>query len=391
MSRGINILIISKDSTLLDHEAIIGDTRKRHITYANILRSKYPGSRIKIITYTKRSSPKELEYISEGISIYGTNSIHRITFIFGIIKLLPIVLREKWQPNIVTVQTPWEEGVIGYVLSKSLKAKFIPQIHFDLFSDYWLQENRLNYCRKYIAFMLLIRSDAIRVVSELQKEKLVCELGVTENKIRVIPVGVNFQPVHGGKSEYKEGISPLLIDTKVVLFVGRFYAPKNLHLWVETAEIINRRLNNVMFVMVGNGPMYLDVKEAVINRNLTSKFLFLGYIKHGDLPKVYAASDVFLLTSKYEGFGRVVLEAYMASIPVVSTMCAGTLDLIESGKTGILSHFNDAESLAKSVVRLLEDDQLRVQYGEKGREKVLKEYDNYKLASDLVDFWSCQI
>ncbi|MBK8163343.1 MAG: glycosyltransferase family 4 protein [Gammaproteobacteria bacterium] len=388
MGHPINILLLSKDPTLFEqNDAVIGDTRKRHIAYSNILQSRYPGSQIKVITYTKRTSLLQHEKINQSLSIFGTASAHRITYLAGVIRMLPKTLEDGWRPDIVTAQTPWEEGIVGYVISRIFNAKFILQIHFDLFSEHWRKENRFNLWRNLIARALIKRSDAVRVVSEFQKHQLVDCLGKPSGTIRVIPVGVNFQPLDGEKSAFKRKIAISLEAKKVVLFVGKFYAPKNLQLWIDVAQLISRDNPDVMFVMAGNGPMFGEIREAVINRGLSDRFIFLGYVKHEELPGIYAAADVFLLTSYYEGFGRVVLEAYLAKIPVVSTKCAGTLDLIESGVTGILAPVGDAQTLADGVINLLSADELRMSYGTKGHARVNVKYGFANLSNKLVDFW----
>jgi len=114
-------------------------------------RRKYPGSEIRIITYTSVSQPIQTEQVSDGLRIYGTGSIHRATYLFGLLKRLPKVLAKGWRPDVVTVQTPWEEGSLGYIIARLLKAKYLPQLHFDLFSNDWKKEHWLNGWRKQVA------------------------------------------------------------------------------------------------------------------------------------------------------------------------------------------------------------------------------------------------
>lgn len=388
MAHPLNVLIIGKDPTLFEHkETMIGDTRKRHITYSKILGSHLPGSQIRIITYTQRSDNHQVEHVNDNLIIYGTSSFHRASYIFGVARLLAKVLNQGWRPDIITVQTPWEEGVIGFLISKLVKAKFILQLHFDLFSTYWRDEAKINRWRAIIARLLVRNAHAIRVVSGFQKRALIENFGIPEKIIRVIPVGVNFLPLHGEKSDFKNSISTSLTSKKVILFVGRFYKPKNLHLWIDAAERIRDHIHDVKFVMVGNGPMFSEIRNEVEERKLGDYFLFLGYVRHEELPAIYAAADIFLLSSYYEGFGRVVLESYMAGVPVVSTKCAGTLDLIDHESTGLLCPVNDADALANSSIKLLKNDSLRMRYGEQGRIKVENKFCFSKLANDLVDFW----
>ena len=234
---------------------------------------------------------------------------------------------------------------------------------------------------------LLKHADSIRVVSNLQREKLTKQLDIAAEKIHIAPVTVNFQPVSGLKSDFKKKISPPLETKKVVLFVGRFYAPKNLKLWVEVAEQISRKVPNVAFIMAGDGPLFDEIQLVVKQKKLTYQFDFLGNVGYEKLPEVYAAADVFLLSSHYEGFGRVILEAYMAGVPVVSTACTGPEDIIESGTTGFLVPPGNCPALTDAMLKLLQDDESRERFGKMGQEKVMKEFNHKNLTAKIIAAW----
>jgi len=117
-----------------------------------------------------------------------------------------------------------------------------------------------------------------------------------------------------------------------------------------------------------------DIQLFVKQKKLTEQFYFIGNVGYEKLPEVYAAADVFLLSSHYEGFGRVILEAYMAGVPVVSTACTGPEDIIDSGSTGFLVPPGDCPALTDAVLKLLQDDELREPFGKRGQEKVMKQF-----------------
>lgn len=388
MAQTLNILILGKDPTLFSKEKnTFGDTRKRHIAYAAALQQKHPESEIRIITYTPAPEIILTEKVCDGLRIYGTNSINRATYLWGILKRLPAVLADGWRPDVVTAQTPWEEGSLGYWISRGLRARFIPQLHFDIFSEEWKRESLLNPWRKKTAFRLFRRAAVIRVVSNKQREKLMDYWCIAGNKISVVPVGVNFRPVNGPKSGFKKRIADKLEGKKVVLFAGRFHAQKNLALWVDAAEKISRQVPDAAFVLAGDGPLLDNIKSRVRERRMWDKFYFPGSIAHDQLPSIYAASDIFLLSSNYEGLPRVIVESYLSGIPVVSTMCNGPEDLIDHGITGFLAPCKDSDGLAEAVVRLLEDDGMRERFGRLGNRKITESFSLDVLAGKLISCW----
>jgi len=389
MNQTLNILILGKDPTLFaSTPGTTQDTRKRHIAYAEVLRRKYPNSEVRIITYTPASQPIQTEQVSEGLRIYGTGSIHRATYLFGILKRLPKVLAKGWRPDVVTVQTPWEEGSFGYIIARLLKAKYLPQLHCDPFTEAWKKEHWLNPWRRIVAFWLLKHADRIRTDSNELREKVIKQLGISAEKVQTAALAVvNFHPVSGLKSDFKKKIAPVLETKKIVLFVGLFYAPKNLKLWVEAAEQISQQVSEVAFVMAGNGPLFNDIQLLVQQKKLTEQFYFLGSVGYEKLPEIYAAADVFLLSSNYESFGRVILEAYMAGVPVVSTAGVGPKDQIEHGTTGFLVPVGDSRAISDGVVNLLQDDDLRRRFGKMGQEKMMTQFSKEAMSEKVVATW----
>lgn len=388
MPRTLNILILGKDPTLFSSEkTTFGDTRKRHMVYAAELQRRHPESEIRTITYTPASQIRQYEKVCKGFRIYGTGSAHRTTFVLGLLKQLRTVLADGWRPDVVTVQTPWEEGVIGYLIARCFKAKYLPQLHFDLFSDDWKIEHWLNPWRRLVASWLFKHADSVRVVSTVQREKLVKHLGIAAEKIQIVPVGVNFKPADESKELYKNNISTGLAAKKVVLFVGRFCQQKNLPLWVDVAEQVVSQIPDAAFVMAGDGSLSAEIKTLVRQKGLEDRFHLLGNVGHEQLPEVYAAADLFLLSSHYEGFGRVIVESYLAGVPVVSTACTGPEDIIDPGVTGFLLPCGDCQGLADAVVNLLQNDELRERFGSLGQQSVLGQFSLEALTGKLITCW----
>jgi glycosyltransferase involved in cell wall biosynthesis len=384
-----NILVLSKDPSLFNRVSSthIGDARRRHIFYSTRLRERYPNSEIRIITYTQNKEGGSYDQPHEGLRLYGTRSYWRATYLFDLVRQLPTVLADGWRPDVVTVQTPWEEGVVGYLIARWLGANFLPQLHFDLFSPRWLGEHWLNPWRFLVAKAILRCADRVRVVSTPLRDSVIAQCRVPLGRIHVAPVGVNFIPVTGDKRNFKSRLAVTLVDRKMVLFVGHLYAPKNLELWVDVARLVIERVSAVAFVIVGDGPDECMLRERVIAAGLTDRFVFTGRQDHAVLPQIYAAADVFLLTSHYEGFGRVVLESLLSGVPVVSTACTGPEDLIEDGFSGYLLPCGDAAGLAERVIELLKDDSRAAAMGRAGRERAEQQFSLEALTDRMIDSW----
>ncbi len=386
----MKVLILSKDRSVFSTaNNITSDTRKRHQLYASMLREKYGNdSEIRLIGYSLKSEEYGVQTLDDGLALYPTNSLFRIFYLFDVIRIIVFALK-NWRPDLVTVQTPWEEGTVGYLYSRLVKAKYLPQLHFDLFSRGWRKEHILNQWRYRVASHLLRHSDGVRVVSEYLKNEVNSVLGISLQRLHVVPVGANFMPVsdHENKEYYKRLIDPAIKRKRVVLFVGNFYPPKNLPLWIEVAERIALNVNNVHFVMAGDGVMFDEAKKYIDEKGLKDRFTLLGAVAHDKLPQVYAAADVFLLTSDHESFGRVVLESYLSGVPVVSTSTSGSVELIDCDKTGIIANCGDKLKLCDGVTKLLADKKLSSRYAKEGKMQLTNRFLVDSLADKMIAMW----
>ncbi|MEL6248711.1 MAG: glycosyltransferase family 4 protein [Cyanobacteria bacterium J06627_15] len=381
------VLMVSKDRTLLANPTGFGDTLKRHILYAELLRARRPESDIRILTYSPYTFSQQRFNPVPGLRIYGTGSRHRALYSADALALLESITVDGWRPTVVTVQEPWEAGLVGFLAARRWGARFIPQVHFDLFAQDWLRESWTNRPKFWIACYLLRQADQVRAVSTVQQRKLVESLKLPPEAVHVVPVGVNFEPTTESQLDCRCRL--LLAQTlgPVVLFVGRLCAQKNLPLWVTVAEQILAELPTAQFLIAGDGPLRGDIEAQVQSKGLQSAVVFLGSVAYSALPEVFGAADVLLLTSHYEGFGRVVVEAQMARLPVVATACTGPEDIIVDGQTGYLCEPGDQSGLAAAVLTLLKDEAKRSSLAAAGQRRVATLFDKKRLAEQLVEAW----
>jgi glycosyltransferase involved in cell wall biosynthesis len=115
------------------------------------------------------------------------------------------------------------------------------------------------------------------------------------------------------------------------------------------------------------------------------RIIFTGKVSHHDLPRYFAACDVFVLPSisRLEAFGLVVLEAMASSKPVIISNIPGVMELVTDGEEGLLTEPMNVEDLAEKINILMADPKLRKSMGEKGREKVVREFTWDKVVSQI--------
>jgi glycosyltransferase involved in cell wall biosynthesis len=112
-----------------------------------------------------------------------------------------------------------------------------------------------------------------------------------------------------------------------------------------------------------------------------------GHIPNQELPKYYAASDIFLLSSEYDNFPNVILEAMSCKLPVVATNVGGVNTQIEHQVNGLLAENHNAEGLAQAINTLAENKENRQKIGEINRNKVLQTYNWESVGKKLLEVY----
>jgi len=193
------------------------------------------------------------------------------------------------------------------------------------------------------------------------------------NQVTVVHNGVDtnaFTPEVDGSEVRKElGIEE---KQKVVTILGRLDAWKGHRFFLRAAQQIVKRVDQVTFLVVGDGDLKKELQEYAVKLGIADSVNFCGYRE--DIPKIIAATDVLVLASLRESFGRVIIEAMAMGKPVVATNGGGVPEIIRSDHTGILVEFANPDAISEAVVRLLNDEKLSKRIGQAGLKRVQEKF-----------------
>ncbi|MBM7853716.1 glycosyltransferase involved in cell wall biosynthesis [Desulfohalotomaculum tongense] len=166
-----------------------------------------------------------------------------------------------------------------------------------------------------------------------------------------------------------------------IITVGRLSVQKDPLSWLDIVEETLSAVNTpVRFTWVGDGPLRKEIEKEIEKRGLIKHIRLLGCRK--DIPDLLSKADIFLLTSKWEGFPLVLLEAMAGGLPVVSYNVGGISECILDGVNGYLHDQGDAKRMVHSLSRLINNIELRHRLGNKGRELAVTKFDisHFKLS-----------
>lgn len=162
-------------------------------------------------------------------------------------------------------------------------------------------------------------------------------------------------------------------DEFVALYVARFQAFKNHAVLLDAFARFVREHSAARLVLVGSGPLRERCEQQAADLGVAEKVLFLGETPYGDLPGVYAAADVKVISSDYESFCFAALEAMSAGLPVLTTDCAWVPRLVADG-AGMVVPVGDAAALAAGLKKLADNPALRRRMGATGRQQILERH-----------------
>jgi len=196
------------------------------------------------------------------------------------------------------------------------------------------------------------------------------------DKIVVIPNGINIKEVTTPLTREKSReILGLPQNSEIILFFGSLVEYKGPDILLKAFKKVKNVVPNAKLIFAGRGHMDSQLKETAKQMNISKDVIFTGFVEDNVKPLYYKAADVFCLpsTTLAESFGIVNLEAMAAGIPIVSSNLGGIPDIVKNGENGLLSKPYDVEMLAENLIKLLENDNLRVEMGKTGL-KLVKNY-----------------
>jgi len=295
-------------------------------------------------------TPKDEEKVlSNKVKVYGVGGRGKILKFLRVFNLAKKLLQGE-DYDLITVQDQYYLAWLAWKLARQFKIGLEIQVHgFEKFFGW----------RKMIAKFVIPRADAIRVVSQRLKKQMIDDFGVKEEKITVVPI-------------YVERISHIAYRTSpdgkfIFLTVSRLVPVKNIEMQIRAFKNLELRFKNIELWIAGEGELREKLEVETHNH---ASVRFFGW--QNDLGKFYSQADAFLLTSNYEGWGMVIIEAASFGLPIIMTDvgCAG--EVIKDGESGIVIPVGGQKELEAAMRKIIEDEDLRQKLGEGAKKAVEK-------------------
>jgi len=255
------------------------------------------------------------------------------------------------------------------LISKIRKIPYIAHIHADV-EPSGIMGFLLPFYKKLFLQGILNNSSKIVVPSKDYIDLISKKYKISKTKICEISNGVD--------PKYFKFKSIKLHSPIRLLSVCRLSKSKNIPLLIQAFKLVIEKNNrDVELHIVGEGEEKNKIFNLIKKEKLEKKVILHGSLWGKDLYNIYANSDIFILTSGYESFGLVLIEAMASGLPVVVSNITSIKNIIDNGVTGLLVKLTP-DDFAKAIVKLLSNSQLREKLIENGL-KEIKKYDWNKI------------
>lgn len=230
---------------------------------------------------------------------------------------------------------------------------------------------KANKIESYFFRRMLVTSDYIVACSTGLKEKVITHVPAVKAKTLSIPNGfsADVYTISNSNSEL------MLPQKKYILSVGTFEHKKGFDILLNAYARLCYSQMEFDLVLVGRSePTLTALKKQIIDLNLTNRVHVYTDVRPDKMANFYKSASLFVLASRIEPFGIVLLEAAVNKVPVITTRTMGGSEIISDGIDGRLVNIDDADALAKAMSELLNQPKLMQKYADALFDKVTQKY-----------------
>lgn len=367
-------------------------------TYNAAYLTKYlePDFETLLVAGMKDDSEASSEFITENLGLKPVfikdmhRSLHPIKDIKSYQEIVKII--REFKPDIVHTHAA-KSGTLGRLAAINEGVPVIVHtFHGHVFHSYFnpIKTKIFLFIERYLSK----KSSKTIAISNKQFEELCYDFKIDEpKKFEIVPLGFDLERFNENKEENRAIFRKkyhLKEDEIAIGIIGRLVPVKNHNFFLEAFKEAKSKTNRkIKAVIIGDGELKDEIfaKAAEYNLNINhidadqTDIIFTSWITEVD--KALPGLEIIALTSLNEGTPVSLIEAQAAGIPIVSTRVGGIEDVVIENETAFLSDKTDVLEFTNHLLRLIEEDDLRKSFAEKGYQNVIEKFSYKRLAADV--------
>lgn len=243
------------------------------------------------------------------------------------------------------------------------------------------------------AFLFMRMVDHVIAISDAVKKNVILCDHLPESKVTTIHYGFASESfVSRRRPQEVRQECGVQEEAPLAGIVARLAEQKNHQVLLAAWQQVISRLPEARLLIVGDGPLRSELTKQVDAYGIRDSVIFLGW--RNDIADLLHALDLFVLSSKHEGFGLVLLEAMAAQKPIVATRVSAIPEVVQDGETGLLvsptdlaDDGADATALAKAIHQLLADPERAKKMGQAGHKRLKSQFTVERMADKTYNLY----
>jgi len=338
----------------------------------------------KWIAYSKIPYKAEIE----GICVYYPRYFafpHSVLFDSSGVRMYKGIKRavgdiyNNFEFDLIHANVALPDGYAAMRLSKVYKKPFLVTIHGQDLQQTIFRDER---CKKHVEDVINCSNRAV-VVSNKLEEIAKKELKIHEEKISVIPNGVNDDTICTESLNFKQKYK----GKKIVLSVSSLIKSKGIDLNIKAIAQLIKEHPNLIYLIVGDGAERKRLENLVYTLGIQDYIKFFGQLPHQVVMEYMSICDIFSLPSWNEAFGVVYVEAMAYGKPVIGCEGEGINGIIVHGRNGMLVKPRNVDSIVEAIDYLLSHPEEANAMGERAQKLVLENYTWKKVADKTITIY----
>lgn len=255
--------------------------------------------------------------------------------------------RAKGEDVVVTAQDPFVAGFLALLISRIKDVPFEVQEHADFYSGYWEREVPIfNRVLSWLGCIVLRRADGIRVVSEKIRNHIIQRCNVDAPPMAGQAKRIIINPVIQDLSWHKSQELRPWPEVPTIVVPCRFVHQKGLDTLIDALEQLKQEGTKFRLRLIGSGPLESAIRSWIQERGLSEEVSIESWAPQ---ESIWNNADMLVLSSRYEGWGRTIVEAMAARVPVVTTDVGCVGSFFRPQVDGRVVQPEDANALASAI------------------------------------------
>jgi len=343
----MKILSFSLDAQILVETSVVASRNKRY------------GEALERYDIVVPVAEAKKIFLSKHTTVHGTGGATKLgQFLRMFILASQLLKREKH--DVITSQDTYFLGLCGLILAR---------IHHCGLEVQVLGIEKLNFFRKKLTQFTLSQAGSIRVLSKGLQQRLIQEFGVKEERMKLVPIYVDVSSL--GFSAIQDETKKAELERYIleyknlysgrfnILSVNRLVPIKNIPMQLQMVASLKKEFPKILLHIVGGGTDEQLLQKQIGDLGIASNVILHGPKFGAELSSFFTQSNCFVLTSDFEGYGMVIIEAATAGIPIVMTNvgCAG--EVVINRKSGLIVPPKDTHLFTEAVQEMVRNESLR--------------------------------